>query len=155
MAYLLVIDDDEDFALAVSEGLRLAGHEVRVEPDIGHAVMSMADRRPDLVILDVMFPQGSSAGLEFARSLRHDREEFRRIPILMLTALGQRFPFGFGSRDIGDGSLPVDTYLEKPVEPDVLAREVSRLLQPPAGSEPAGGSPPERRATDGTEGSDG
>ncbi len=128
MAYVLVIDDDEDFATAISEALRAAGHEVRVEPDIERALKSMGERRPELVILDVMFPQGSSAGFEFARTMRHDREELRSIPILMLTAVGQRFPFGFSSRDIDEGSLPVDSYLEKPVDPDLLIREVSRLL---------------------------
>jgi len=128
MAYLLVIDDDEDFAAAVSEALRVSGHEVSVEPDPARALKSMGERRPELVILDVMFPQGSSAGFEFARTMRHERAELRSIPILMLTAVGQRFPLGFGSRDIDEGSLPVDIYLEKPVDPDLLTREVARLL---------------------------
>ena len=128
MAYLLVVDDDEDCTLAVSEALRLAGHEVHVEPHIGHALETIDARRPDLVVLDVMFPQGSSAGFDFARALRHEREDLKDIPILMLTALGQRFPFGFGPGDIDDSSVPVDNYLEKPVDPGFLREEVSRLL---------------------------
>ncbi|HUT36913.1 MAG TPA: response regulator [Planctomycetota bacterium] len=147
MAYLLVVDDDEDFTLAVSEGLRLAGHEVHVEPHIGRALKTIEDRRPDLVVLDVMFPQGSSAGFELARTLRHEREELKSIPILMLTALGQRFPFGFGPGDIDGSSVPVDGYLEKPVDPDFLREEVSRLLARAGASGSPDGPGAERRET--------
>jgi hypothetical protein len=42
--------------------------------------------------------------------------------------VGQRFPFGFGRGDIDEGSLPVDNFLEKPLEPNVLTAEVARLL---------------------------
>jgi DNA-binding response OmpR family regulator len=129
MGYVMIVDDDEDFAVAAAEILRNAGHEVQTELQIGSAVESMEQRRPDLVILDVMFPQGSSAGFELARTMRHENEKLKGIPVLMLTAVGQKFPFGFGSRDIDDGSLPVDDYLEKPVDPDALADEVSRLLE--------------------------
>jgi len=145
MPYILVVDDDEDFTLALSEGLRLAGHEVRVEPHVGRALEAIRARRPDLVVLDVMFPQGSSAGFELARTLRQEREELRSIPVLMLTALGQRFPFGFGPEDIDDSSVPVDGYLEKPVDPDFLREEVSRLLARAGASGRPDGPGAERR----------
>jgi DNA-binding response OmpR family regulator len=141
MAFVMIVDDDEDFAVAAAEALRVASHEVQIELKIPDALASMEQRRPDLVILDVMFPQGSSAGFELARTMRHDREKLRAIPILILTAVGQRFPFGFGSTDIDDASLPVDNYLEKPVHPDVLADEVSRLLAK-AGETPEETQPP-------------
>jgi len=128
MAYVMIVDDDEDFTFAVAEALRLAGHEVHVEPQVGRAVKTMKQRPPDLVILDVMFPQGSSAGFELARTIRQESQVLSSIPILMLTAVGRRFPFGFGSCDIDDQALPVDRYLEKPVDPAELTREVSRLL---------------------------
>jgi len=135
MAHVMIVDDDEDFAVAAAEALRVAGHEVEIELKIGSAVESMEERQPDLVILDVMFPQGSSAGFELARTMRHEKEKLKAIPILMLTAVGQKFPFGFGPSDINDGSLPVDTYLEKPVAPDVLTAEVARLLEKAGTSE--------------------
>jgi DNA-binding response OmpR family regulator len=137
MAYVLIVDDDEDFAVAAAEALRLAGHEVSIEPQIGRAVASMEERRPGLVILDVMFPQGSSAGFDLARTMRHENPRLHSVPILVLTAVGQKFPFGFGSSDIDGRSLPVDDFLEKPVAPDVLAETVSRLLDGGSG-EPCG-----------------
>ena len=135
MAHVMVVDDDEDFAVAIAEALRVAGHDVHIQQQVRGAVAAMEERRPDLVILDVMFPHGSSAGFELARTLRHEHETLRGIPILMLTAVGQKFPFGFGPGDIDDDSLPVDNYLEKPVDPDTLTAEVARLLgraDPPA-----------------------
>ena len=128
MARLMIVDDDEDFVFAVSEALRIAGHDVACEPDTRSALAAMHEHRPDLVILDVMFPQGSSGGFDLARTMRHESGDLREIPILMLTAVGQRFPFGFGPSDIGEDSLPVDIYLEKPVEPDLLSAEIARLL---------------------------
>jgi len=136
MANVTIIDDDEDFAVAVAEALRMAGHAVRIEPKIRGVVESLEAQRPDLVILDVMFPQGSSAGFELARTMRHGNQKLKSIPILMLTAVGQKFPFGFGSCDINDGSLPVDNYLEKPVDPDTLTAEVARLIEKARGAAP-------------------
>lgn len=128
MAYVVIIDDDEDFAMAAAEILRDDGHEVGIVARIGDAIASMEERRPDLVVLDVMFPQGSSAGFDLARTMRHENEAFKDIPILMLTAVDQKFPFGFSSCDIDDASLPVDDFLEKPMEADVLQRKVGLLL---------------------------
>lgn len=129
MSYVMVIDDDEDFASAAAEVLSGAGHEVRVELGIDSAVKNMEERRPDLVVLDVMFPEDPSGGFELARTMRHHNEKLRTIPILMLTAINARFPLGFGSHDIDKNWLPVAEFLEKPVDLDVLVSKVSELLK--------------------------
>ena len=85
--------------------------------------------RPDLVILDVMFPEDPSAGFELARSIQHDDENLKGIPILMLTAINVRFPLGFGSRDIDEEWLPVSDFLEKPIDLNVLRKKVADLLR--------------------------
>src|SRR5512147_12760 len=72
MSYLLIVDDDEDFASAVATVLRGGGHEVRVELDLSAAVRGMTERQPDLVLLDVMFPEDSTGGFELARKMRRD-----------------------------------------------------------------------------------
>jgi len=68
MAYILIIDDDEDFSAAASMVLQDAGHEVEVAqaPELG--LESLERRKPDLVLLDVMFPEDSSSGFKIARS---------------------------------------------------------------------------------------
>lgn len=128
MAYLMIVDDDEDFASAAAKVLSRAGHEVAIELTTQSAVQSMKQRRPDLAILDVMFPESSSAGFELARQLRLENQELRGIPLLMLTAVNSRFPLGFSPRDIDDQWLPVDDFLEKPVDLDLLASKVSAML---------------------------
>lgn len=128
MAYLLIVDDDEDFASATATVLRAAGHEVRAEHDISSAVRSMTARRPDLVVLDVMFPEDSTAGFELARTIRLKHPDLRRVPILMLTAVNTRFPLGFSAKDIDEDWLPVSDFLEKPVDLDVLSARVTAML---------------------------
>jgi DNA-binding response OmpR family regulator len=128
MSYLLIVDDDEDFATAAAKVLRKAGHEVGVELDTEGAMRSMRRRRPDLAVLDVMFPENISAGFELARAIRGDAGDLRRIPLLMLTAVNSRFPLGFSSKDIDDSWLPVDEFLEKPVDLDLLCARVAGML---------------------------
>jgi len=127
MAYLLIVDDDEDFASTTATVLRKEGHEVQIELDTDDAAKSMENKLPDLVVLDVMFPEDASAGFEFARFMRH-QERLKSIPILMLTAINTKFPLGFGSKDIDDRWLPVTDFLEKPVDFDVLLHKVAQLL---------------------------
>ncbi|UCG57281.1 MAG: response regulator [Phycisphaerales bacterium] len=128
MAYLLIVDDDEDFANTAATVLRGEGHDVQIELDTDDALHSMENKAPDLVVLDVMFPEDASAGFELARVLRH-QSETKDIPILMLTAINAKFPLGFGPQDIDQDWLPVTDFLEKPVDFDVLRGKVSELLR--------------------------
>lgn len=128
MAYLLIVDDDEDFANAAARVLRSAGHEVDVELRVLGAVQRMEKRRPDLAILDVIFPEDIAGGFDLARRMREDTETLRDVPILMLTAVNQVFPFGFGPSDAGSDSLPVSAFIEKPVDLQVLQDRVAALL---------------------------
>ena len=129
MAYVLVVDDDQDFADAAANVLRDIGHEVAIELDTESATKSMEERRPDLIVLDVMFPENACAGFELARHIQNHNEKLKGIPVLMLTAVNTKFPLGFSSRDIGSDWLPVDEFLEKPVDFDVLKKKVVATLE--------------------------
>jgi DNA-binding response OmpR family regulator len=128
MAYLLIVDDDEDFANSIATVLRTEGHDIQIELDTDDAMQSMENKSPDLVILDVMFPEDPSAGFELARRMRHKSEKLKSVPVLMLTAVNTRFPLGFGPKDIDERWLPVTDFLEKPVDFDVLRSKVAKLL---------------------------
>ncbi len=128
MAYLLIVDDDEDFANTAAVVLRKEGYDVQIELDTSDAAQSMESNPPDLVILDVMCPEDASAGFELARLMRHQNEKLKGIPILMLTAINAKFPLGFGPKDIDNTWLPVTDFLEKPVDFDVLRHKVAELL---------------------------
>jgi CheY-like chemotaxis protein len=129
MSYVLIVDDDEDFARAAAKALEGDGHEVLFELDTQSALQSMTERKPDLAILDVMFPESSSAGFELARQIRRENDELRHVPLLMLTAVNARFPLGFSANDMDDEWMPVDTFLEKPVDLDALRARVTSLLK--------------------------
>ena len=128
MAYVLIVDDDEDFAHTAAIVLRQEGHDVQIELDTGDALESMQSKLPDLVVLDVMFPEDASAGFELARSMRHKNQNLKDVPILMLTAINTKFPLGFGAKDIDDDWLPVTDFLEKPVDFDLLRQKIAELL---------------------------
>ena len=128
MPYVLVIDDDSDFASAAATVLKSGGYEVNISLDVPAAEIELRKRRPDLIILDVMFPEDSSAGFTLARKIRHDMKEMAGVPILMLTAVNRKFPLGFGASDIDEEWLPVTDFLEKPVDLDVLSDRVASLI---------------------------
>lgn len=128
MAYILIVDDDEDFASTAAIVLQKEGHEIKVELSTDDAEKSMEDKTPDLVVLDVMFPEDDSAGFELARFMRHKSDKLKNVPILMLTAINMKFPLGFGKKDIDEDWLPVADFLEKPVDFEVLRHKVSALL---------------------------
>ena len=125
MAYLLIVDDDQDFAEAVGTVCQAEGHEVATAYSTEPALTSIQERRPDAIVLDVMFPENPSAGFQLARDVRR---KFGDIPILMLTAVNQQFPLGFSNKDIDPTWLPVTEFLEKPVDFAVLREKVKRLL---------------------------
>lgn len=125
MAYLIVVDDDPDFADAVAAALRSDGHETHTENEPERALEAIAKRTPDGVILDVMFPEDPCGGFELARTISRSH---RDLPILMLTAVNDRYPLGFSERDIDSTWMPVCGFLEKPVDFAVLKERVRQLL---------------------------
>ena len=142
MAYLLIVDDDADFAGAVGTILQKQGHDVGIETDSGKALSRIGERRPAAVILDVMFPESDTAGFEVARSIR---KTFGELPVILLTAVNQSFPLGFSGKDLDPAWLPAADFLEKPVDLEILCSKVARVLseapaRPPSRSNQSGGT---------------
>jgi CheY-like chemotaxis protein len=126
---ILIIDDDPDITDAMSVILENRGYEVRVAHDSDQGWERLKEAKPDLIILDVMM-RTSQEGFEFSREVKQD-EQFKDIPILMLTGVKEKKGIDFKSA-AGDKSwLPVDGFLDKPVKPDVLIERVQDLLATP------------------------
>lgn len=125
MNYVLVVDDDIDIAEATAKALKVDGYEVSVFHDVQSAFNSFKNRRPDLVILDVMFPDNSTGGFELARKIA---KEAREVPILMLTAVNAHFQIDFGTGDIDEDWMPVADFMEKPVNFEEMKKKVAALI---------------------------
>ena len=116
---VLIVDDEPTIGDVVSRYLERAGYETRVARDGPSAVAAAAERRPDLVVLDLMLP--GLDGLEVMRRLRDgDR---RRPAIVLLTARGEEADRIAGLR------LGADDYVVKPFSPAELVARVDAVLR--------------------------
>jgi DNA-binding response OmpR family regulator len=122
----MIIDDDIDLAEATARVLRTEGHSVSVQLDTDTAFEKFKEDRPDMVILDVMFPGNSSGGFDLARRIA---KETRSVPILMLTAVNSHFQLDFSAGDIDQEWMPVTDFMEKPVDFEVMKKTVKSLLE--------------------------
>ncbi|MDD5672949.1 MAG: response regulator [Chitinivibrionales bacterium] len=125
MSYIMVVDDDPDLADATATALKADGHEVLIHLDIDKAFESFRNRRPDLMVLDVMFPDNSSGGFDLARKIAAETKD---VPILMLTAVNAHFQLDFSAGDIDQEWMPVTDFMEKPVNFEELRKKVVDLI---------------------------
>jgi two-component system phosphate regulon response regulator PhoB len=126
--YVLVVDDEKDLADLLSYNLRKAGYEVGTAATGLRALQAVADRRPDLIILDLMLPELS--GTEVAGRIRSNPET-ATIPIVMLTAKGEEVDQLVGL------TVGADDYVTKPFSTKVLLARVEAVLR--RASRPADG----------------
>jgi CheY-like chemotaxis protein len=122
---ILLIDDDADFTASNRELLEQSGYSVASACDGAAGVKAARERKPDLVILDVMM-KSETEGFDVSRTF-HDDPDLKGIPVILLTGIrkAMRLPFRFEpDRDW----LPVKTVLEKPVQPARLLEEVAKIL---------------------------
>lgn len=125
-AKIVVTDDDPEIRDTLQAMLETRGYAAVTAADRDEGMATIRREQPDLVILDVMMESWQD-GFEMSREIRKD-PELKSIPILMLTAVGERTGIDVKS-SAGDPTwLPVDTFLEKPVEPDLLFSRIERLL---------------------------
>ncbi len=120
---VLLVDDDRDFVDANRLVLESRGYEVFSAHDSEAGREKALEVEPDLIVLDVMM-ETHEAGFVLARWLRGN-EATAGIPIIMLTGVNQQYPLKFGKDDIW---LPVDEFLEKPIEPDTLLDAVESKI---------------------------
>ncbi len=122
--YILVVDDDPDLVETVSMMLESKGCEVGMAYDGVEGEESVKQRRPDLIILDVMMPRKD--GYALCAELKGS-EKTRDIPIVLLTAVGEAVPSTRYSH--ADGmATEADDYIPKPIDTDGLWKVVSNLL---------------------------
>ena len=125
-ATILIIDDDPDIAEAMRIVLEKQGYSVQAAKDSEEAMEQLKATRPDLVIMDVMM-NSLREGFVLSRALKED-PKYKHIPILMVTAAKEKIGIDFKPAAGDEAWLPVEEFLEKPVEPELLLNKVKELL---------------------------
>lgn len=130
MPKILAIEDDRDMLAALRLPLEASGYEVFTATTGEEGLQKVKEIEPDLIILDVMM-ETTTAGFQVSLELRSpdpDSEyaEYRDIPILILTAIHTTTSLRFGP---DEAYLPVDDFVDKPIDPDDLLEKVEALIE--------------------------
>jgi CheY-like chemotaxis protein len=130
MPKILAIEDDPDMLTALRMPLEASGYEVFTATTGEEGLQMVKEIEPDLIILDVMM-ETTTAGFQVSLKLRSPEPDseyaaYRDIPILMLTAIHTTTSLRFGP---DEAYLPVDDFVDKPIDPDELLEKVDALVE--------------------------
>ena len=114
---ILVVEDEPTISEPLAEGLRRDGFEAEVASTLAGAREAFRREAPDLVLLDVMLPDGD--GRDLARELRKESD----VPIVMLTARGEEIDRVLGLE------LGADDYIVKPFSSRELTARIRAILR--------------------------
>jgi CheY-like chemotaxis protein len=123
---IVVVDDDQDIRDSLQAILEARQYTVFTAADKTEGMERIKTEKPDLAILDVMMSAWQD-GFELARELKKD-PQLKNTPILMLTGVKDKTGIDFKSTAGDPTWCPVDAFLEKPIEPDILVAEIKKLL---------------------------
>ena len=118
MAEILVVDDERVLRDGIKAVLSGEGFEVRTARDGDEALRKIAEKRPDLVLLDVMMPK-----MNGFRCCERIRETDRILPVIFLTAKDAEAD---QVRGIGLGA---DDFVSKSASDAVLLARINRALE--------------------------
>ncbi len=133
MARILCVDDDPSILAGLKAALSIRGHEVFTAESEDGAIAAIPEHRPDLIICDVMMPEGSE-GFEVVWWLRalHDRV-LAETPVIMATGTEDLSELCYYP-DESEGPpnpldfLPVQDWLDKPFSNNDLYAAIERVL---------------------------
>ena len=126
---ILIVEDEPAIRDMVAFALRKAGMDPVHAGDARAAQGMIAERVPDLILLDWMLP--GTSGLELARRLRKE-ELTRGVPIIMLTARGEE------TDRVGGFEAGVDDYVVKPFSPRELIARINAVMRRTHGTDSDG-----------------
>ena len=125
---VLVVDDDPDVRLFSVTVLEENGYTPLEAANGEEGLKMIKQEKPELIILDVLMPRQS--GIRLYRELKTDKS-FKDIPIIILSGIAkktfmrsQKALTEFGGKEVPEPKI----YLEKPVEPEILAEEIKKIL---------------------------
>jgi len=125
-AYILIVDDDPDILDNIITVLETQSYRLGTARDGKKCMEMMKDQVPDLLILDLLMPRMDGWGV--IREMRSE-PRYAKVPIMILTtviedASRRRYELETGM------AMMVQAYMQKPVMPAEMIRQVERLLEP-------------------------
>ncbi|MFA5316456.1 MAG: response regulator [Dehalococcoidales bacterium] len=120
---ILLVDDDTVFVEAIKTILEKQ-YQVVTALDGDEGLVKARQEKPDLILLDIIMP--TKDGFHVCKQLKAD-EELASTPVIMLTSFAQhrgetKIPVSAGLE------LEAEGYIDKPVSPDELLRQVGEML---------------------------
>lgn len=120
---ILLIDDDDELVETLTTVLESKNYNVSRASNGKSGIEMIRKTPPDLIVLDIMMDTIND-GIETAQKIKKN-SEWKNIPIIMLTNVNQEFPMNIsGDEDY----LPVELFLEKPLDPDTFLSEIKKLI---------------------------
>ncbi len=126
---ILIVDDEPAIRDMIAFALRKAEYEPALAVDVREAQARIAERVPDLILLDWMLP--GISGIEYARRLRRETLT-REVPIIMLTARGEE------NDRVSGLDAGVDDYVVKPFSSRELLARIKAVMRRSRGDEEDG-----------------
>jgi DNA-binding response OmpR family regulator len=117
---ILVVDDEVDLVKTIQFALETEGYQVLVSYSGEDALNKSREENPDLILLDIMLPKLD--GYKVCRLLKFD-EQYKHIPILMLTAKTQQKDRLLGME------TGADEYITKPFDMEALTAKIKAYLK--------------------------
>jgi CheY-like chemotaxis protein len=123
---VLIVDDDVDITEQHKMILESASFSSIVANNVDEAWKALETNHIDLILLDVMMEKNTD-GFNMAQKLK-SMDIIKEIPIIMVTSVNQKMPFTF-DKDSDGAFLPVEKFMEKPIEPHQLLHAVRELVK--------------------------
>ena len=121
MNKILIIDDDLDIIETTGSLLEHEGFDIFSADTVEKGILMIEEISPDVILLDIMFPEKKTRGFEAAAEIK---ENYPELPIFAFTAINREYAFDFNTEDI-----KADEFLNKPVSTDKLVNLIKKYIQ--------------------------
>lgn len=122
---ILIVDDDPDFAAAIQKILTSNNYDVDVAGNVDDGMKAIEEKRPDLILLDVIMEKYDD-GFNMCYDLKND-DRYKDIPVIIITAVTEVTGLKFDPKTDGE-YLEAEDYVQKPIGAEALLVKVARLI---------------------------
>ena len=123
MKKILIVDDDTDYQMICEMILKNAGYQVTQALNGSVAIEALRQDKPDLILLDVMMSTVLE-GVEVCKQIK-SKPQLKDVPVVMISSITTS---EYASAFPDDERIPIDAWLSKPIQPDVLLKTVRRFI---------------------------